>query len=92
MMLRVDKVVARKKVSIVFDDGNVATGPPKDTQRMLLSKSRSGGLLDDLHFNAANIPARPLIEDGAEKRAKGVSRHRALADAVLGFRLQLDQG
>ena len=96
-MFWVDEVVTRKKVSIVFDNGDIPAGLPKNTQCMLLSKGCSGSLLDDLYFKTANIPTHPLIEDCAEKRTEGFSRHRALADAVFARpsvtgRRRLDQG
>ena len=91
-MFRVDEVITRKEVSVVFDDGNITAGLPKDTERMLLPEGRSGRLLEYLHFDPLDILALPLVEDGAEEIAPSFSRHSAVADAALFVWLRLDQG
>jgi len=91
-MFRVDEVITRKEVSVVFDDGNITAGLPKDTQHMLLSEGSSGRLLEYLHFDPLDILAHPLVEDGAEKIAQSFSRHSAVANAALFVWLRLDQG
>ncbi len=91
-MLRVDEVIARKEVTVVFDDGNVTAGLPKNTQRMLLSEGCSGGLLEYLYLDLSDIHTLPLVEDGAQKSAESFRRHRALADTPLGVGLRLNQG
>ncbi len=90
-MFRVNEVITRKEVSIVFDDGNIAAGLPKDTECMLLSEGSSGRLLEYLHFEPLDILVLPLIEDGAEKMAPSFSRHSAVANAALFVWLRLDQ-
>ena len=91
-MFRVDEVITRKEVSVVFDDGNITAGLPKDTQHMLLSEGSSGRLLEYLHFDPLDILAHPLVEDGAEKIAQSFSRHSTVANAALFVWLRLDQG
>ena len=91
-MFRVDKVITRKEVSVMFEDGNIATGLPKDAERMLLSQGRSGHLLEDLHIDALDILGFPLIENGAEKMAQSLSVHRSVANAALFGGLRLHQG
>ncbi len=68
-MLRVDEVVTRKEVSVVFDDRDITAGLPKDTERMLLPESSSGRLLKYLYLDPLDILALPLVKDGAEKIA-----------------------
>jgi len=87
-----DEVVTRKEVSVVFDDWNIPTGFPEDTQSMLLAKGCSGRFLEYLHGDPPDILPHPLVEDGAEKSAKSFSRHSTVADAAHGVRLGLDQG
>jgi len=91
-MLRVDEVVTRKEVAVVFYDGDISAGLPKDTKRMLLPESRSDRLLEHLHFEPLDILALPLVEDGAEKIAQSFSRYSAVANAALSVWLRLDQG
>ena len=91
-MFRIDEVITGEEVSVMFDDGNITAGPPKDTQRMLLSEGSSGRLFEYLHFDLPDILAHPLVEDGAEKIAQSFSRHSAVANAALLVRLWLDQG
>jgi hypothetical protein len=91
-MFLVNEVITGKEVSIVFNDGNVTAGLPKDTKRMLLAESRSGRLLEYLHFDPLDVLALPLVEDGAEKIAPSFSRHGTVADTTLLVRLPLDQG
>ncbi len=74
----------------MFDDGNITANRPKDTQRMLLPEGRSGSLLEYLHFDPPDIPAHPLVEDGAEKNAPSFSRYDVTADSAFGVRLRLD--
>ena len=85
-MLRVDEVITRKEVAVMFDDGDITAGLPKDTERMFLPEGSSGRLLEYLHLDPPDILALPLVEDGAEKIAQGLSRHRAVADAALSVR------
>ena len=91
-IFRVDKVVTREEVSVVFDDRNIPTGFSEDTQCMLLAKGCSGRFLEYLHVDPPDILPHPLVEDGGEKSAKSFSRHSAAADAAHGVRLGLDQG
>jgi hypothetical protein len=91
-MLRVDEVITRKEVSVMFDNGNISAGLPEDTQCVLLTESSSGGLLEYLHFDPLDILAFPLVEDGAEKIAQSFSRYSAVANAALSVWLRLDQG
>jgi hypothetical protein len=91
-MLRVDEVITRKEVSVMFDNGNISAGLPKDTKRMLLPESSSGRLLEYLHLDPLDILALPLVEDGAEKIAQSFSRHSAVANAAFSVWLRLDQG
>ncbi len=91
-MFRVDEVITRKEVSVVFDDGNITAGLPKDTQRMLLPEGSSGSLLEHLYFDPLDILRHPLVEDGTEKIAQSFSWHSALANATLSAWLRLDQG
>jgi hypothetical protein len=66
-MFHIDEVIARKEVSVVFDNGNISTGLPKNAERMLLPESSSNCLLKYLHFDSLDILALPLVKDGAEK-------------------------
>ncbi len=91
-MFRVDEVITRKEVSVVFDDGNITAGLPKDAKRMLLPERSSGCLLEYLHFDLLDILAYPLIEDGAEKIAQSFSRHSAVAHPALLVWLRLNEG
>ena len=91
-MFRVDEVIARKEVSVVFNDGNITAGLPEDAKRMLLPEGGSGCLLEDLHFDPLDILAHPLIEDGAEKIAQAFSRHSTVANAAVFIWLRLNQG
>ncbi len=90
-MFRVDEVITRKEVSVVFDDGNITAGLSKDTKRMLLPEGSSGRLLEDLHFDLLNVLTFPLIEDGTEKIAPSISRQSAVANAALLVWLRLNQ-
>ena len=91
-MFHIDEVIARKEVSVMFDNGNISTGLPKNAERMLLSESSSGCLFEYLHLDSLDILALPLIKDGAEKIAQSFSRYRTVADAPLFLWLRLDQG
>ncbi len=91
-MFDVDEVVTRIKVSVVFDNGNIAAGRTEDTQRMFLVEGRSGGLFEYLHSDPPDILVPPLVEDGAEESSPGFGRHADGAAAALGVRLRLDQG
>ena len=91
-MFHIDEVVARKEVSVMFDNGNISTGLPKNAERMLLPECSSGYLFEYLHLDSLDILALPLIKDGAEKIAQSFSRYRTLADAALSLWLRLDQG
>ncbi len=91
-MLHVDEVITRKEVAVMFDDGNIAAGLPKDTERVFLPKGGSGRLLEYLHLDPPDILALPLVEDGAEKIAQDLSRDRAVADSAFSVYLRLDQG
>ena len=73
-MFGVDVVVAGKEISIVFDDRDISADGPEDAQRMLLPERRPGRFLENLHFDPADIPAHPFVEDGAEKVAPGFRR------------------
>jgi hypothetical protein len=73
-MALVDEMVAREKIPIVFDDGNIPAGLPENTQRMLLIKGSSGGLLKYLHLDQFDVFSLPFVEDGAEEIAPGFSR------------------
>jgi hypothetical protein len=91
-MFRVDEVITRKEVSIVFDNGNITAGLPKDAKRMLLPEGSSGCFLEDLYFDPLDILAYPLIENGAEKIAQSFSRHSAVAHPALLVWLRLNEG
>jgi len=91
-MFHIDEVITGKEVSVMFDDRNITAGLPEDTQGMFLPKGSSGRLFEYLHFDLPDILAHPLVEDGAEKIAKGFSRHSAVANAALLVRLRLDKG
>jgi len=91
-MFRVDEVITGKEVSVVFDDGNITTGLPKDTQRMLLPEGSSSRLLEYLHRDPLDILGHPLVENGAEQIAQSFSRHRAVTNSALSVWLRLDQG
>ncbi len=91
-MSHVNEVITRKEVSVVFDDGNITAGLPKDTQRMLLPEGSSSRLLENLHLDPLDILRHPLVEDGAEKIAQSFSWHSAVANATLSVWLGLDQG
>jgi hypothetical protein len=91
-MLRVDEVITRKEVSVVFDNGNISASLPEDTQCVLLTEGSSGGLLEYLHFDPLDILAFPLVEDGAEKVAQSFSRHSAMGNAALFVWVRLDKG
>src|SRR5262249_38532521 len=82
-MLRSDKVITGIEVAVVLDDRDIPTGGAKDTQRMVLSVSRSRRLLEHLHDNAPDVLPHPLVKDGTQKRAKRLSRHRARAHTAL---------
>ena len=89
---RFDEMIARKEVSVMFHNGNIPAGRPKNAQGMLLPEGSSGHLFEYLHFDSLDIPQLPLVEEGAEEMAPGFSRNRAVADASLCIRLRLDQG
>ena len=91
-MIHVDKVITRKEISVVFDDGNITAGHPKDSQHMLLPEGSSGHLFEYLHSETLDILAHPLVEDGAEKMTQGFRRHSTVVDAALFFWLRFDQG
>jgi len=91
-MLRVDEVITRIEVSIVFDDRNITAGFSKDTQCMLLPESSSGYLLENLNFDPLNIMNLPLVKDCGEEIAPSVGRYSAVANAALTVWLGLDQG
>jgi hypothetical protein len=88
----VDEVITGKKISIVFDHGDIAAGFLKDTQGMLLPQGCSGRLLEDLDFYLPDILTHPLIVDGAEKSAKGLRGHGARAYSSINVRPGLHQG
>jgi hypothetical protein len=92
-VFRVDEVITRKEVAVMFDDRDVTASLPKNTKRMLLPESSSGCLLEYLHLDSLDILALPLVEDGAEKIAQGFRRYSAVTHiASLSVRLRLDQG
>jgi hypothetical protein len=91
-MLRVDEVITRKEVAVVFDDRNITASLPKDTECMVLPESSSGCLLKYLHLDSLDILALPLVEDGAEKIAQSFSRYSAAAHTTLFVLLWLNQG
>lgn len=91
VMLCIDEVITREKVSVVFDDGNIAAGLPKDAQRMLLPQCRPGNLFKDLHVNLLDILRHPLVEDGAEKITESFSGDCARTDATLFFWLWFNE-
>ena len=91
-MFRVYEVITRKEVSIVFDDGDITAGLPKDTQGVLLPEGSSGHLLEYLHLDSLDILAHPLIEDDAEKIAQSFSWHSTVAKATFFVWPRLDQG
>jgi hypothetical protein len=68
----VDEVITGKKISIVFNHGNITASFLKDTQGMLLAQGCSGRFLEDLDFYLPDILTHPFIEDGAEKSAEGL--------------------
>src|ERR671934_136307 len=74
-----DKVIAGIEVPVVFNNRNIPTGGPKDTQRMVLSQGWSPGLFEDLHDHPPDVMPHPLVKNGAEKGAKRLRRHRARA-------------
>src|SRR5512136_2639674 len=91
-MLGGDKMIARIEVPIVFNDRHIPAGVPKNTQRMLLSVCRSGGLLKYLHHDPPYVLPDPFIKDGAEEDSKRISRHGPGAYANFGRRPQFNQG
>jgi len=92
-MLRVDEVITRKEVAVVFDDRDITASLPKDAECVVLAESSSGGLLEYLHLDTLDILALPLVENSAEKIAQSVRRYSAVANvASLSVRLRLNQG
>jgi hypothetical protein len=91
-MFHIDEVIARKEVSVVFDNGNISTGLPKNAERMFLPESSSNCLLKYLHFDSLDILALPLVKDGTEKIAQSFSRYSTVADAAYSLWLRLDEG
>jgi hypothetical protein len=79
-------MIAGKELPIVFDHGDIPAGFLKDTQGMLLPQGCSGRLLEYLDFYLPDILAHPLIEDGAEKSAKGLRGDGARAYRAIDFR------
>ena len=90
-MVCVDEMVAGIEISVVFNDGNISADWPEKAQRMLLPESRPGCFLEDLHFNPADVPAQPVIEDSAEKIPPGFSRHCIGADTSRPIRMLFNQ-
>ena len=82
-MFPIDEVIAREEISVVFHDGNIPAGLPKDTQSMLLPEGSPGRLLEYLNFEPSDILALPLVEDGAEEIPPRFGRHSALAQAEI---------
>ena len=91
-VLRVDEVIARKEVAVVFDDRDIAAGLPKDTESVVLPEGGSGHLLEYLHLDLFDILVLPLVEDRAEKIAKGFSRRRTMAHTAFSASLRLNEG
>src|SRR6266849_2068347 len=90
-MLGGDKVITGIEVTVVFDDRDISAGRPKDTQRMVLPMCRSRCLLEHLHDDPPDVLPDPLVKNGAEKRAKRLSWHRARAHPTFCRRLPLDE-
>ena len=82
-MCRVDEVIARKEISVVLDDGNVAAYLPKDAQGVLLPEGGSGRLFEHLNCDPLDILAHPFVEDRAEKISPSWSGNTAVADSAL---------
>src|SRR5215475_14978782 len=59
---------------------------------MVLSVGWPCSLLEHLHDDPPNVLPYPLVKDGAEKRAKRLSRHRARAHTTCRSWLPLDKG
>jgi len=90
-MFRVDEVITREEVSVVFDDGDIAAGFPKDAQCVFLAQSSSGHLFKDLNVNLLDILGHPLVEDRAEEIAESFSGNAEGTDTSLSFWLWFNE-
>lgn len=91
-MFGIHEMVAGIEISVVLDDRNIAAGRPKNTQRVILLEGRPGRLLEDLHFDPADILTHPLIEYGAEKFTPSFCGNRERTDTAVGVWLRFDHG
>ena len=77
-----DEVVALIEVAVVLDDRHVAAGRAEDAQRVAEPERRPRRFFEDLDDDPPHVVADPFVEDRAEKRAKGLGRHRPVAHAA----------
>jgi hypothetical protein len=91
-MGRVDEVVAGEKISIVFDDRNVAAGRTEEAEGMLLAEGDADRFFDDLNFDPADVVPDPFIENRTEERPPRFSPDGEGTEAVGLLRMWLDQG
>ena len=56
-VLNVDKMIAGKEVSVMFDNGNIPADLPKYTETMVLPEGSSDGLLEYLYVHLPDIMA-----------------------------------
>lgn len=90
MIFRIDEVITREEVSIMFDDGDITARLPEDTEGMLLAEGGSRSLLEDLDFDTPDILSHPFLKDRAQEVAQSLSRHTAVADAAVLPRFRFD--
>jgi hypothetical protein len=92
VVLPVNEVIASIEISIVLDHGNVTTGFLKDAQGVFLPQSRFCSFLEDLDSYLLDVPAHPLIKDGAEKSAESLRGRGQRAYTSIDVRPGLHQG
>src|SRR3990172_3759742 len=91
-MLRINEMVAGIEVAVMLDDDDVPAGLAKNAERMLHPQRRPRRLVENLDDDAPDIVPHPLVENGAEKLAEGLRRHRLKAYPTLAVIQSLYKG
>jgi hypothetical protein len=85
-MFLIDEAIAGKEIPIVFDHRDIPAGLREDTEPMPSAQGCLSRLLEHLDSDLADVLTHPLIQDGAEKSAKGLRGHGQRAYTSINIR------